>query len=308
MAGTPKWGVVVPTCRPGQFEEFVVAWGFDSVSDELQLFACHDLDGERDWPEWIPSRSDMCRSWGFYRAWAAGCEYILSLDDDVRPVWGLEDLLYQYERVFTTPQPVSEYLDVGAWTGSGLQMRGFPKDVEYTFPLLQYGGWDVIPDLDGETQLANPQARSAFQPLVLPVPKGVPLTGCAMNMAFHRDLVPAMWQLPLLEGRYNRFGDIWSGLFAKKVCDAVGAAVVVNGRAVVRHERASDPVANAEKEAPGIPVNEGLWASLGCRNRRDIAGAYKAVTDRAALYFVPRDVEYAHHFVHCRNEWLDLFR
>jgi hypothetical protein len=57
---------------------------------------------------------------------------------------------------------------------------------------------------------------------------------------------------------YDRFDDIWMGLFAQRVLVAHGYAFL-NGGAVVYHERASDAEVNKKKEAPGIKTNERLW-------------------------------------------------
>lgn len=137
-----------------------------------------------------------------------------------------------------------------------------------------------------------------------------------MNMAWRTRYAPLMWQLPLYESRFNRFGDIWAGLLAKRVLDHVGCAVVVNGRAAVAHERASDPVANLERETPGVRVNEGLWEALTRVpvfkwpppvEDWTLIDCYREVTRRADWYFRGFDADYAKHFAACRDEWLALF-
>jgi hypothetical protein len=166
---------------------------------------------------------------------------------------------------------------------------------------LQYGGWNGILDYDAPTQLEGVSDSESFAPVNIPVPLGVPVTGCIMNCAFRAKYAPIMWQLPLLNGKYNRFGDIWSGLFAKKVFDFMGKAVVINGKASVNHQRASDPVKNMEREGIGIPVNEHIWEYLE-------EGDYVQVTESAYRYFMRGDREYAEHFRRCRDEWLGLFK
>lgn len=241
----------------------------------------------------------MIRSWGFYRAYLKGTDYVLTLDDDVRPDW---DIISEYEKEFQTGRPLSEYLSVGSLTDSGLEMRGFP----YTDRLLvsvavQYGGWNGVLDYDAATQLANPRLYQKFEKVNVPVPKGAAFTGCIMNCAFKREMVPYMWQLPLFEGRYNRVGDIWSGLFAKKTLDHFGMnTIVINGKASVSHQRKSDPYRNLEREAPSAYLNDYLWENLE-------SGSYKTVTDSAARFFEKTDPEYARYFRYCRDEWLKLF-
>jgi hypothetical protein len=290
--------VVVPSCRPDSLKEFLAAWDNLFQRNDVGLFVVEDQPPWKDIPEFIPRRTDMIRSWGFYLAWKAGYQYILTLDDDVRPAG---NPFKAYGDVFDSGAPLSPYLSVGALTTASVEMRGFPfgdrKPVEVA---LQYGGWNGVLDYDAPTQLAGVSTEEYFSPVNLPVPRSTPVTGCIMNCAFRAKYAPFMWQLPLLDGRYNRFGDIWSCLIAKRTFDWMGKAVVINGKASVFHRRASDPVKNMEREAPGIPVNEHLWEHLE-------EGDYEQVTESAYRYFVYIDREYAEHFRKSRDEWMKLF-
>lgn len=250
-------------------------------------------------------QADMVRSWGFFKAHQQGFEFTLTLDDDVRPAYGI-DILAQYERVFQTGAPCSPYLNVGALTTYGKPLRGFPyKDRAPAEVAVQYGGWDGVLDYDAPTQLGGVNDHEKFSSVVLPIPRGNPVTGCIMNCAFQTRYAPIMWQLPLLDGKYNRFGDIWSGLFQKKTLDVIGAVMVVNGKAKVRHVRASDPLANLEREAPGIPFNENLWEALWSEPAdTPMMEVYRSVTNSASTHFPSA---YSKHFLEARDEWLALF-
>lgn len=246
----------------------------------------------------------MIRSWGIYKAWGSGSEYTLSLDDDVRPH---TDIFQAYEDVFERGAPVSQYLDVGALTTFDGQLRGFPfKDRAKKEVAIQYGGWHGVLDYDAPTQIAGVNAQEWFESVVLPVPKGVPVTGCIMNAAWRTKYAPIMWQLPMLDGKYNRFGDIWSGLLQKKVCDVLNVAMVVNGVASVRHERASDPQTNLQRETPGIPLNEDLWNALE-GEWGEMIPVYRSYTDSAIEFFQRHNMDYARHFSLARDAWLRLF-
>jgi hypothetical protein len=142
----------------------------------------------------------------------------------------------------------------------------------------------------------------------MPVPRYAPVTGCIMNAAWRTEYAKIMWQLPLYDGKFNRFGDIWAGLFAKKVLDAEGSVMVINGEASVRHGRASNPIANMTREGPGIPLNEDLWGSLvGWPLDGDLEKKYVMATDGAFKFFKAFDHEYALHFRVARDEWVKLF-
>jgi hypothetical protein len=180
-------------------------------------------------------------------------------------------------------------------------MRGFPyKDRQKRMVGVQYGGWHGVLDYDAATQLANPEPQQAFLPVNIVVPKGSAVTCCIMNCAFRTELTPIMWQLPMYKGRYNRVGDIWSGLFIKKTLDQMGVTLVINGKASVLHNRASNPYNSLEKEAPGVFLNDHLWDNLSGKT-------YREVTDSAIDFFAKHDVHYADEFKKARDEWLDLF-
>src|ERR1044072_5911553 len=103
-----------------------------------------------------------------------------------------------------------------------------------------------------------------------------------MNCAWRTAYAPIMWQLPLVDGKYNRFGDIWSALFPKRTPDLYGVGMVVNGQATVTHERAADPIENLEREAPGVRINEEMWALLQAIDGREtLPDTYRPATDAA---------------------------
>jgi len=289
----------------------VDAWSPVFAMHDVEMFTIVDRDGERpaDMPDWIPTGTDMIRSWGIYKAWASGSKYTLTLDDDVRPIVGC-DLLAEYERVFDAGAVCSPFLSVGALTTSDQQMRGFPYAQRKPAPVaVQYGGWNGVLDYDAATQLATNPRAEYFKLVTMPVPRGAAVTTCIMNAAWRSEYAPIMWQLPMLEGRYNRFGDIWSGLFQKRVLDIVGAAMVINGDATVVHERASDPIKNLEREQPGIYYNEILAGAVFDRDMpleddRSLSAVYRAVTDWASAIFPG---PYRAHFLKARDGWLELF-
>jgi hypothetical protein len=106
-----SWAVVVPTNRPDRLDGFLDAWGplFDRRNVELFIVR----DEPETWaqlPDWVPRRYDMIRSWGFLQAYRTDVDYVLTLDDDVRPISSLNgsDIFEQYERVFRSGAPLSD--------------------------------------------------------------------------------------------------------------------------------------------------------------------------------------------------------
>lgn len=315
------WGVVVPSNRPERLEVFLEAWQPLFHRYDVALHVVRDEPPWEGIPDWIPRGSDMIRSWGFYQAWLDGCDPIVSLDDDTLPDPDV-DLFSEYGRVFADGAVLSPYLSVGALTDSGRQMRGFPFHHRDLRPVaVQYGGWTGILDYDAETQLAGVPVEAAFHPVVMPVPRGAAVTGSAMNMAFRAVFTPLMWQFPLLDGQFDRYGDIWSCLIQKLVLDRLDRVMVVNGRARVRHERASDPHRNLDKEAAGREGNETIWGDIAdcfddieVGRRLDLITAYSYAADmflQSPDFLWKRDGKppegYVPHFRHCLQKWLSLF-
>lgn len=300
-----SWSVVVPSNRPEQLEEFKTAWQDLFEQHDVALYVVEDND--KTWgemPDFIPKQTDMIRSWGMIQAYKSGAEYILTLDDDTRP---LGDIFAEYETEFLIGRPVSSYFSTGSLTGTMLEMRGFPyKDRSRKEVAVQYGGWDGVMDFDAPTQLACDVSNDTFARINIPVPRGAPTTCCIMNTAWKRDYTPIMWQLPMLDGKYNRFGDIWSGLFIKKTLDAMDKAMVINGKATIHHERASNPFNNLRREALGAEINEGLWDALKASGET-MAEIYRSVTDSATEYFDTFDQDYAKHFKESRDAWMECF-
>lgn len=327
-----SWNVIVPTNRPESWRDFLLAWDdlFQKHQPVVRVI-CDAPSWEEfhfnappgvtvvyyDWnhfPDFIPRGTDMCRSLGIYESWKAGSTYTMTLDDDVRPLEGV-DIFDEYESVFEEGAVSSPYFSVGGLTSYHGEMRAFPEsDRDRVCVAIQYGGWHGILDYGAKEQIRGVSQNETFAPVVLPVPVGAAVTTCAMNAAWRTEYAPIMWQLPLLDGKYNRFGDIWSGLFQKRVLDALGDVMVINGKASVLHERASDPLVNLEKEKPGLPINEEIWQWLYDEDDVNYEGEsmidlYRMFTTRVSGGFAEHDPfdGYDEYFLSCRDQWLKLF-
>lgn len=318
-----KWVVVTPTNRVEKYLQFLDKWEQLFINHGVHLVVVEDAPKKSkeitkrlniphthlcwdDLPEFIPRQSDMIRSHGMYVGSLLKPEWMMTLDDDTEPSG--RDPFIEYAVQFLKGAPFSNYFSVGSITTSQLEMRGFPYGHRKPSTVaVQYGGWHGVMDYDAATQLASPEEIQAFEQVSIPIPRGVGATCCIMNTAWKREYTPIMWQLPLYQGNYNRFGDIWSGLFIKKTLDAVGSVMVINGKASVRHDRASNPFANIRREAPGMEMNESLWDNLATPDTDNLIKAYTEVTDSAANYISEFDESYAKYFIKCRDEWLKLY-
>lgn len=330
-----QWAVIVPTCRPDKFCEFLDAW--------LSLFRLHNIvlyvveDSKSlskdiskalkkseltykhfchtDLPWFIPKGTDMIRSYGILELYKNDNNFVthcLSLDDDVVPN-DYRDLFEEYNTIFELGGPLSTFFDVGGLTDGKMYMRGFPyNNRKRVNTAVQYGGWCNNLDLNAIDQFTHNE-RNSTRPAIFSTNSAVTVpyksltTCCAMNMAWDNNYSPIMWQLPMIDGYYNRMGDIWSGLFIKKVLDAQNLTMVINGRAHVEHMRASDPMSNLKKEVLSFELNDELWEVIDkypLRNHSNFIDSYIDITNVAFRLFSKHNLIYANHFLKARNAWI----
>lgn len=271
---------VVPSCRPDCVREFIEAWKDAGDWDELVVvedapvlsdlrttvlswpirrFCWADIDRTLGGDGWIVSRRDSAiRCFGFLMAYRLGATHVLTLDDDCFP-HSTPIVHRHFQSLRLTPKWISTVPDLHV-RGLPYVNRGHLSDV-----VASMGLWSHVPDLDGVQSLRNPLAAvGGFEPppgrQIIPRGQYAPI--CGMNLFLDRRSVPLAY-FPLMgEGQpYRRFDDIWFGVIFKKICDHLGWSISV-GEPFIRHVRASDPLTNLEKEAPGIVANERFWETV----------------------------------------------
>jgi reversibly glycosylated polypeptide / UDP-arabinopyranose mutase len=311
--------LVVPTCRPDQLRNFLDAWCPVRFWDELivvedgHIRSCevpsgthhltwNDIDNELGTDSWIISRRDSAvRSIGFLKAWKLGVDLIVTLDDDTRPIQGVDHMAAHRAAMYHTPVWVS--------TVPGLRVRGLPYGTSPVLPnvMLNVGLWRGVPDLDAISTLAHgcptdfsPQAGSRI------LARGQYAPICGMNLAFRRDFAPlAYFGLQGDGWPFCRFDDIWMGVVAKHVCDHIGWSIAV-GVPHVQHDRASDPFVNIVKESPGVVMNERLWSVID-NVRLTGTTAPRCLHEIGATMLHDRDV-YVQRLGNAIQVWASLFQ
>jgi len=191
-----------------------------------------------------------------------------------------------------------------------LYPRGYPYSGRFKEVVLCHGLWNNVPDFDGETQLKYPDVKiKCVGTEAQTIPKGICYPMCGMNVAVKREVIPAFY-FPLMGqdtgGRpwgMHRFGDIWAGLFSKKIIDHLDKAVV-SGSPIIHHDRASDPNKNFDLERKAREANEILFdliptISLKGKTYKD---CYKEIA-RA----LPQTSDYFKNLSKAMNLWADLF-
>jgi len=266
--------VVVPTNRPDRMAEFVAAWDFILDPDRVDLLivfdmpsvpapyatwnaaAWEDIDAALKDMAWvIARRSPAVRSFGIWWALRSGYDIIITMDDDVRPDPSAPDFVAQHVAALRR----MALLDV-VNPHPHVRVRGLPYEMSPVPVAVNLGLWQGVPDVDAETQLAHgvgPWPQIEWCPYSRVVARGQFLPVCSMNLAFTADIAPAYY-FPNTGPTMRRWNDIWAGIFAKMVADAHGLAFTY-GPPLVRHERASDPIASLEDEAYGMALNEDIW-------------------------------------------------
>lgn len=251
--------VVVPTIREEKLKEFLTAWDFLFKKHNVKLYVVRDgknptVNGKSikevmgKYSNLIYNFNDGVRNLGFALAYKDGAEIIISLDDDVLPEG---DTIQDHLDILNTRQPIS-YMN----STDDVFMRGFPYWAREEAPVMfSHGVWNGVYDFDASTQLVLGAPTPTHRKM--PVPKGILMPVCVMNVCFRRELLPYYYQAPMF-GDINRFADIYSGWEVKKAIDENKWAMVT-GYAKVNHNRASNPFVNLIKEAKGISYNETLW-------------------------------------------------
>lgn len=267
--------VVVPTNRPSKIAEFIASWKdalvgcnliivYDDVdvpdsvyidcnrnNINARIFNWKNIDDDFGDDAWIiPRRTDCIRSYGFYKAIQLDPLFICTLDDDILPAQN--HMCKFYKRLYEDVkyQPHGRFYN----TLSGdILPRGTPKG--YRRVGLVHGGWKNVPDLSARDQAINPQlANVKFNDGY--IPHGCYYSMCGMNIAFRPQITNLMYfglqghektdrglkKLPI-----DRCGDIFAGIYSKKIMDVCGYSVY-NGEPYCIHTRASNVWTNMSKE------------------------------------------------------------
>ncbi|MCX8126136.1 MAG: hypothetical protein N3E40_03215 [Dehalococcoidia bacterium] len=231
-------------------------------------FEClyYDISAQEQWlrkfPDLariIPYDSDNRRNVGFLIAVERGAEIIISIDDDN---YMTEADFVGEHSIVGKRHVLPSFSSSSGWFNVYSLMETCPARPIYPrgFPYCHRGEKTDIregrssgrvvmnaglllgdPDVDAVTRLNEPVQTTNLQSydhFVL-----APGTWCPINTqntAFHRDVLPAYYYIPMgysFKGlRLDRYGDIWSGYFARKIIDHMGD-MVCYGKPLARHIR-----------------------------------------------------------------------
>jgi hypothetical protein len=211
-------------------------------------------------------RDSGIKAFGFWKAVVTHkVDAVFCLDDDCFPTTAGPVYNNPHERFVN--QHLAALAGGAKWAPSvGEPTRGLP----YYNPglagstMLHMGTWLRDADYDAVQELAH--HRAGVETGRFKSPPGVRLLHpdnyvpmCAMNISFRSELLPLMYFPKMGVGvPYRRFDDIWCGVILQRCARHLRLRLSV-GDPAIDHRRASRPLVNLEKEAPGIAANEQFW-------------------------------------------------
>jgi len=328
-----KVAVVIPTIRNLDFleewgEEFKDCIGiiiednpYKKIATPYKYFkkvyhfSWEDIDRELKDKSWIICRKNAgIRSFGFLKVFHLGVDITVTLDDDCYPLkknnflkTHLENLSLFAPKDWFPTYPHRKYFTT----------RGFPYSIRNKKEVvISHGLWTNVLDFDAQTHLKyrNLKAKILNENLMEFIPKEYFFPMCSMNLAFKTKITPIMY-FPLMgyhrNGNYwgfDRFDDIWAGVFAKRIIDHLDYAVV-NGAPFVEHRKASNIKENLKKEKEGIKVNEILFQEVKKvkLTRKGMIDAYKELFDKINIENLPNK-DYFLKLKKAVNIWINLFK
>jgi len=244
---------------------------------------------ERKWQSLqsvIPDRCHAETSFGFLVAFENGADVIVEIDDDVNQfkgepmltshVWNLSDS--EALRVNSPSRWYNTLDNLVLGTNFPIWPRGHPysPDTRTEMPysemrdagesVLNMGLWAGDPDLDAQTilEFGGLDGKSTVKSAGLKhrrilLDKGTYFALCSMNTAFRAKIVPGFYQLYMKQYGIDRFDDIWSGIFLKKITDHLGDNISLGAPLAFHDKRPRDVHKDVDAEMHGIAINETLW-------------------------------------------------
>ena len=249
----------------------------------------------------FPKKNGASRDFGFYVAWKNSDpgEIIVALDDDCevyhqdfhdqvvatlsdrqRPVATCDgthlNILNLYEGVseqlFPRGFPYSSRVDYGRTQINAAQSRNVA---------FSLGLWKHIFDINGIDKITGPEYSHPDGKLKEPsviIEVGKLISVCSMNMQFRRELIPAVYQLPMhVEVMPNwvvdRYGDIWGGFILKTLMDLNGDSMAV-GEPMINHLKEGDYTRNIWQEHVCHLINDEFLDMLAATKNSITPGSY----------------------------------
>jgi hypothetical protein len=266
--------------------------------ERMEWFKSRFGSAYRRYESVIPERCHAETSFGFLVAYEEKADLVLELDDDVQITKGFVE---KHVETLSSEEGVTVHAE-GKWYNtmenlalngnSAIYPRGHPYSPEtrqrdYSWVenggecVLNMGLWLHDPDLDALTLLyhggldgtCDVKSKGCKRKKVT-VEVGTYFAVCSMNTAFKTRVIPAFYQLYMNPKSIDRFDDIWSGIFLKKIADHLEEKMCIGEPLGSHIKRSRNALNDLRKELGGIIINEKLWrivdeAKLSSKNFAD---------------------------------------
>lgn len=257
----------------------------------------------------IPHKTAACRNFAFYYVYKyTDHDIVITIDDDcLLP----PDFMSAYAKIGTTNEWPNTTVD--GWyntiaflgrtgkDGRTLYPRGFPywlrcpaeetRSIAHGRLVCIMGLWSNVLDYDGIDKYISEDYRdlypevSPIAPLMTIGTPAVPtkFSFCAMNFAFHRDMLPAAYQMPMdreISPGYPiwRFDDIWAGYVIEALVHKRGGSDVIGiGNPVVKHLKEGNLIREVHGEHYGHLMAPYFYALIDAGIAAIDAGTYAAM-------------------------------
>ena len=231
----------------------------------------------------IPKRCHAESSFGFLVAYEEQADVIIELDDDVYISKGFveEHLANLFNEDGATVHSKGKWYNTLNNLLLNVNEKVFPRghpytpscrDEDYTWTdeggkcLLNMGLWTGQPDLDALTLIhyggidgwSRIESRGLKLEKVI-LGEGTYFSVCSMNTSFLSKAVPAFYQLYMNYMGVDRFDDIWSGIFLKRISDHLGDKMCLGKPVGFHAKRKRNAFSDLKKEANGLDMNEHVW-------------------------------------------------
>jgi hypothetical protein len=287
----------------------------------------------------IPRRNGACRDFGFYLAWLESDddELIIALDDDIElPADFVESLNVVFsdaERpVADAPGRHLNIFDLYEEVPNRIFPRGYPYSCRPDYapcsfseprpanPIFSLGIWKGVFDVNGIDKLQGPayvHPDVSLKHLSVTVAPGKLISVCSGSMAFRREVLPAVYQLPMhVEAMpgwvIDRCGDIWGGWILKTLMDLKGDGMAAGGP-LVHHSIEGPNTKNLWKEHifhlvtdEYLEVLASAAAELKPARYEEMMGALADIFARDASRRSPLLRGYMRHLADCMGTWAEI--
>jgi len=262
------------------------SYEFYGPRERVRWFKDHFTNTYEKYSSAIPEKCHAETSFGFLVAYKEGADVILELDDDCFHASNhnlirehLNNLLSNGGFIVSSNSKWYNTIENLVLNNDFVVFpRGHPYAPEariesYNWKktnnrkcVLNMGLWAGYPDLDALTILYNGglDGRCSIKSVGLKRDKvivdgGTYFAICSMNTSFQRRIVPAFYQLYMKVMGVDRFDDIWSGLFIKKIADHVSDNICLGKPLVYHDKRTRSTFKDLKAELEGMIINETLW-------------------------------------------------